>query len=475
VKPRDEIVAALVAAIITRTHALGDLASAAATDDYNTQEAPILLKSIARLAEDLRPEVLALWARYESKRSPEDLAKIQALDMRIRELAGDVRLPERATSARVPGVLGRLVRDKVNVLFPAGVGVILRPVWNYHYKIHRDDVHTRYELALRDFTEKNEKQLVKKAFDELIRPTFVVSFPVLERTSIHLHAVLGHEIGHLISREWQPTRVQEDKEFSKALVDLHKTAAAQGAAQSPPRVQLALTARATATKELAADAVGMLLFGISALFGTLDVAAGRGLHGVSSSLGYPSWGLRLQQMWKLAEAEGWLDLSFAESARPAFAKATEAVQRHLEACKDWLFSETYLSVDPWERAGHASALRMLPQIHEFARKRCKAVLASRERAYRRLPALFERLDEALPPDNASVSDLEAEVPELEEVFAAAWWYKIARVPNEFGARDLIPDSMQRADLLRRLTLKAVENIDFLKNFKTDVDDVHGRS
>src|SRR4051794_38528064 len=99
-----------LADVLGRSHALEDLAKRlASAEDYVTPEVPILIQKFAAAAVLIRKAVIEQSVRYRRTGKSADLAFLRSLDRTLQELFLDVRLPERARSDRVPGVLTRLV------------------------------------------------------------------------------------------------------------------------------------------------------------------------------------------------------------------------------------------------------------------------------------------------------------------------------------------------------------------------------
>jgi hypothetical protein len=173
-------------------------------------------------------------------------------------------------------------------------------------------------------------------------------------------------------------------------------------------------------------------------------------------------------MIDLAGDEGWLNLARCNGSKE-FLAATARVELHLGALRAWANSKDPLATaGKWEKEGHDAAVSLLPEIHSHLKKRCSLVLADPAKTYSRIGSLFDRLSRRIPPDNFGSDQLEPNPPALEDILATAWWYRTAQVPVRFEDGDLAPESRQAAEVLRRLTLKAVENIDFYQRFCGDV-------
>jgi hypothetical protein len=100
------------------------------------------------------------------------------------------------------------------------------------------------------------------------------------------------------------------------------------------------------------------------------------------------------------------------------------------------------------------------------------VLADPSRTYERLPNLYKRLRKKIPPDNILSDDYSPEQPNLEDIFTASWWHRLSDGQPIFEKGDLSDETRKKADQLRRLTLKAIENVDFFKRFSERINPIH---
>lgn len=473
-----------VAEVIERADALGVLAKTIEDGDFISSDPPAMIRMIGRLSEVLKPVAVARWQKYQRTGADKDYAFLRGIDAALRQLAGDLRLPERATSDRVPGTLTRLVSAKLRLINPQ-CGLILRPQWNYNYKVHREDISAKYRRLLKPLLK--DEAAVDKALEGIPKPLFIISFPILERRSIHLHSVLGHEIGHIMARQFlDPGRERAEFETfvrrlsasGRTLIQEASTGASgrSGPVKTSPAqsvaVEEASEARRIAIGEYAADAAGVLLFGVSAVLGAADVAVSRGFHAQTGEAPrkYPTWGDRLDAMLEFAEGEG--ALAFPKSvsggmSRREFEKATKAVQERLAQIRRWISNEGRQGVltSPWITQGHRAARALLPKIRVVLRESFDpALFCDPAKTYARLPLLFRRLELGVPPDNVSASDLKHESPALEDIFAASWWWRLHRVRPSFADGDLEPEAREQAERLRRLTLKAIEDVQFLAGY-----------
>jgi hypothetical protein len=479
--PSQELVTSYVADVVERSHAVQHEAEKlASAEDYVSPEAPLLIKALSEMVGEVRKAVIEQWRVYVRTQRPQELTLLRGMDERLRTIAGELRLPGRAISKRVPGVLTRLVAKKASEL-QQGAGVILRPQWNYNFKIHRDDVHAYYTELMRGIL---SSAVVERCLRSVKRPLYIISFPFIERSSVHLHSLLGHELGHLMARAYvSPT--SSDAAFSNSIFEKLRGGAPRGRNTKMPYqltiaeeadLKRAFAARQKGVKEFASDAASVYLFGIAALLGATQVAMARGLRGrrEAEDRYYPTWGSRLSHMLSLAREGGWLDLPSAPDIPIEFRRATEAVTARISQIEEWVGADQASSggsTDMWIEAGHQSARALLPDIHRYLRERFSASFADRGMTYERLPGLFDRLRHMLPPDNVGPSELALVPPSLENVFAASWWYRLWKVKPRFKGDDVEDTDLRESARLRRLTLKAIENIDLVDRFQDILGDL----
>lgn len=473
--PAADLVAAYVADILERSHTVQRVAEQlAAADDYVSPEAPQLIRALAHIVSQMRGAVIEQWTIYTQTESSKEVALLRGIDDNLRTIGGELRLPGRAISERVPGVLTRLVTKKAAELF-TNASIILRPQWNYNYKIHRDDIHTHYRNLLKGSL---DPSLIDECLKSLPSPLYIISFPFIERGSVHLHSLLGHELGHLMAREYRPPAGSDDAFFNSVLEKSRRLSGKKGSSQlsigEEADIKKALAARQKAIKEFAADAASIYLFGIAALFGAAQVAVARGLRGrrEADDRYYPNWGTRLVHMLGLAEAEGWLEIP-TDSGNTTFIEAAREADKRLLEIKNWAGKESnkWSVSDTWIAAGHEAAQELVPDIQTYLRSKFSAGFADCRTTYKRLPSLFERLQWALPPDNIALSETEPESASLEDIFVASWWYRLWKVRPRFNGNDLATESIEESERIRRLTLKAIENIDLVDRFRSKIDEL----
>lgn len=468
-----------VADIVARTHALEDLATRLSlSQDYVSVEAPQLIQKFAEAARILRFSVLQELQRFRRTGDGKDLTLLRSIDRTIQEVFLDLRLPERARSDRVPGVLTRLVSQKASQIVP-GAAVVLRPQWHYNYKIYREDVQSRY------------RQLFRAAFpsigmiDEwlsgLPNPLFIISFPLLEQKSIQMHALLGHELGHLMARAYSAP-VTHSAGFEKKIRDTKlgtrdgkrsKTngSRTQQLLENDADIERALIARQVAIKEYAADAASIYLIGLPALFATAQLAMGRSpRHARESQRGaYPTWGNRLVFMLAQIEEAGWLDglNRLLRGLKGTARDRVFALVRRIDDIRSWVGVRPQWKVpDRWLQSGHASAQSLVPDIRQFLSMTYARCFASVEDTISALPTLLARILSSLPPDNTNERELPFVTATLEQILLASWCCSLSDPEATFEADDFEKHTHDRMEMLRRLTMKAVENVDFVDRFRT---------
>ncbi|GMU64641.1 MAG: hypothetical protein AMXMBFR36_09150 [Acidobacteriota bacterium] len=473
--PAPEILEGYLAGIIGRAQALEQVVAIALDDDFHSDEPRELLGAMGLLAVAARSRAIEVWKEFESSRATRHLVKLRGLDQAIRTLAAYVRLPARATSDRVPGVLTRLLAQKVLQFSPDG-RVILRPAWTYGYKVRRLDFVTEIKALFREVLRTSAD--VEECFKGTnLGRLFILSFPLLERRSIHLHSVVAHELGHLLAADLKPPAEQTRQFRDQLMVERGPSSTQAPLPFQRDAIVSAEAARSRAFREFAADIAGVLLLGIPSLLGAVEVAASRGLDGRGQSIktDYPTWGRRLLVILKVAKSEGWLDLPrHIEGEDIELTRATEAVAQHLTSVKRWTEVDTkrWAVPDPWISRGHDDAETLVPWIVRELKKIAPGCLADRDRVYQRLPSLFGRLKRGVPPD--SLEDNEpwtSTTPSLEDILASSWWFRIGSTDLEFESDDMAKNSAERLERLRRLTLKAIENVDFVARFRQRVSAV----
>jgi hypothetical protein len=470
-----------VADLVARTHALEELAKRLALlEDYVSAEVPALIGKFAAAAAIIRRSSLEEFQRYRRTGDSKDLTLLRSIDLALQELFLDVRLPERARSDRVPGVLSRLVSKKAGQILP-GAAIILRPQWRYNYKIYRSDVQTRYRTLFAPIFPSLAS--IENWLTGLPDPLYIISFPLIEHRSIRMHALLGHELGHLMARSYVApgnlTGVFEKSIRSERLTYLRNTRpdlkeeSNDAILEGDTDIEKSIDARNTAIKEYAADAAAVYILGVPAVLATAQLAMSRsprqsreGERGT-----YPTWGNRLVFMMQQVEDVGW-DAALEKLTRrsqPRVHRAISALRDRLAAIRQWVGTAPHWTVgDRWVRKGHGSAEELLSDIRVFLKEKFAPSFADVLAATSALPTLLRRLDNSHPPDNLNASELPFKAASLDQIFLASWCHSLSSLEPTFTEEDLSEGSRESIESIRRLTLKAIENVDFMESFEARI-------
>jgi len=229
-----------------------------------------------------------------------------------------------------------------------------------------------------------------------------------------------------------------------------------------------MAARRAALKEYASDAAAVYLIGLPALLATAQLAASRHLRQSREAEGgtYPTWGNRMFFMLEAADEAGWLDALRSVASYDRRTKfAAKAISAHIGAIRAWVGSTPQWHVtDRWIAQGHRAAEALLPSVRTFIASRFASCVAAPSETVAGLPVLLDRLSRSLPPDNLTQSDLTFKPAKLEQIFLASWAHRLLVNVPTFDQSDLSLRTRDTAERLRRLTFKAIENVDFHHQF-----------
>lgn len=492
--PSERLVNDYATSVARRGRALGTVCDSLQALDYVSADAPGVIRAIGVLAAEVVAGVEEQRQRFlaadDEKGRRTAYVMLQATDHRLREVAAQLRLPARATADNVPGVMSRLLsQEAARILGTSGCAVVLRPKWDYNFTIRSEPIHQSLRTKLQ-MVVPGGLATVNAALANVTEPLYFVSFPIVERTSIHLHAVFGHELGHIItanysedSAAFQSFRKQIRNDWLKANPDK------MPGLQEPLRflneddILTAEGSRRVAMREFAADTAGVYLFGIAAVLGAADVAVSKGLIGERSTRHdhYPTWGLRLLNMIQVAEERGWMNPPIV-IADAVFERATAAAFGTIEELKSWVGDDVHALQDThqWAARGHASAMEQWAHIRRYVMDDFGKKCPEPTQVYSRLPRLLDRVLRRVPPDNFNADELDPERPALVDVFTVTWWGRalstaVARPKQKDDTGNIEPHiDVPDSTIVARLALKAVENIDFDGRFGEVVRRSHQR-
>ena len=224
-----------------------------------------------------------------------------AINDALKRIAYDLQYVETATSKRVPwGIIESFESFCRESLGRTDFCILLCPRWDYNYGLANHDLHDYYSDLLEATGIPQDKRMA--AIGSFPRNFYVASFPQLERTNVFLHAALGHEIGHVLAKEYLTS--QKQSVYVQLAQDLlqwmdENPNFVQSLPPSPSTAEDLFTwvcsLRDGAINEIVADLYAVRCFGPAAFFSLHEMAQQYAMD--ESPLAahyYPPWRLRLR-------------------------------------------------------------------------------------------------------------------------------------------------------------------------------------
>jgi len=239
--------------------------------------------------------------------------KLRLLSSLVQDLGIFLEWLDNAHTGQTPRGLVQVLKDLMDRMVP-NFRVVARPQPEYNYSI------IDLGLLLKKLVDQFVPLSKQTAFQRYLgSPVKLISFPRIERDNLLAHAIFGHELGHPIADEFlseeakdpdhkaDQTRIQQ---LITDFLDHHSATASLDAGEKLQRktkiFKTVLEVRKRALEELISDAVGILIFGPSALFSMFELLwSGNWDAKPAPDDWYPPSRMRMRLMLKLLEDLGW--------------------------------------------------------------------------------------------------------------------------------------------------------------------------
>lgn len=430
------------------------------TEDYVTETPAILAKLIAKIAEILEDEI-------PSGIPAEELEAVNAF---VAFITSHLRYVERARVTQIPWSIVQPAEKLFQRVTDPNSLFIIRPTWSYNYSLTGE-----FWASYSSYLSNCAWFPLGKLLGELCSETgfskdqkiYCLSFPRVERLNCLLHANWGHEIGHILAKNWIDTRFADG--WTKAESQI-KNSIEEIVKKSPPPVDpvfkdmaikqiVAQEVKATMKMaqqglvELLCDRIGVHIFGPSALASAMEFAALFALDISPLQAGnYPPWRYRIRKMTEFCD----LDIQDKQTAigypnatlKPfvdwlSIGKKLAASTSDYDALKQSIVTtEAYNFIEnQWADACAAVIDTLPPELSEPYYLHGRYVVVS---------DLVSRISDGIPP-NESTSN-RGRPASLADILCSAWAYTIMRSTSDpkWGDDDDYSS-------LNRLILKACES------------------
>jgi hypothetical protein len=373
----------------------------------------------------------------------ENVSEVQALKnycALINQLAVVLDWLDNAHTEQTPKGLVQLVDEIAHALFSKAV-LLVSPMSEYNYRI------ANLVPELQRFASQVLSTAACSAFNARL-PTalYLVRFPRVERDNILNHAIFGHEFGHPIAAEFlswyeqQPSfrdrlnRARNELESDPTILPL-LTAAPDPLQRSRllnAAVDAVTKAHRRAIEELVSDAVGVHIFGSSALFATVDILGVSSLDGPPASPElYPPSRQRIRLMLAVLTESGHIE-ALRRLSTPSHlnhvAVAAGAMLDFIQSIAIGDADKLRIRSEAINRIAYDWVEDTLKDALPFAASRAKAATYSCVQVDRDLVGLLDRLINEVPPnEHGTWPDLKT--ADWRSAILASWLYSFAQVDD----------------------------------------------
>jgi hypothetical protein len=382
----------------------------------------------------------------------------------IDTLSGTLDLLDNAHTAQTPRGLVQFLEQIANSLYP-GSTLLVSPSSAYNYSII--NIIPAFSKLANDALSASAAAALTSTFPKEL---YVVRFPRTERDNVLNHTVFGHEFGHPIADAFIAAHEQQPA-FASRLT------AAKQKIQSEPTLQgllnkatdpveksqllshfvdTVVTLHKRGLEELIADAVGVQLFGISALFAGLDVFGQTSLDSAPKPPRYyppPRYRLRLmhQALQDDKQLPTLAKLKFPTGLADV-AESTLGVLAHLDQLVSQQHDNAQIAKSVIAKIAYEWLDATLPEAFQFASQRLQSLRYTTNFKGKSFISLIERLALHVPPNEVGKWPKLA-VGDWREGLLASWLVAISKSVEKNGT----PASrLKDLGTVHKLALKGVE-------------------
>lgn len=483
-----EIIEGYILEVISRSQTIQERCKRLLSAEFASSAPVSLVRVIDRMCQYLEDAAKAIyrlinWETTDYKDLEPFLCDLRDTDTIIRSLGANLRCAENARTQIVPWSVVKPIEKFIRDLLPE-ITVMLTSEWEYNYSIAATDLSSKYRDDLDMYQDLLPAiSLEEKVFQDFKQPFHMISFPSLERKNILLHCLIGHEIGHLISKTYiNKDRIARFEDSIRDIVNNIVKSKYIFAEQIPLFIQnqikketdleikRASFAWQVGLAEILSDIVGTLLFGPAMLFSAFEIAIQYNIdqkpHHKNSF--YPPWRLRLREILRTIDTP---DQKFFPLTKSNFEsekmKTINSVNQRFELIKkithenekkefqdDQILKTVYKEID-----------KNVSEAKEIFYKHLEYKVIKPSALYKKLPHLIDRINNKIPPNAYEDSISNREPATIVEIINAVWFHKISwedKIFHDDGSfnKDICKDR----DRMNRLTLKAIEYADVEKEF-----------
>lgn len=494
-----EVVEGYTLEIISRCQAIIVKCQKFLSRTYVSESPVTLSKTISKMSSYLEASVKSIynsisWDSVNDEDALNCMNRLRDADGITKLLAAHLRYIDAATTLKLPWSIVKPFTKLINSLMP-NTTIMFRPLWKYNYTVIATDIKKAYRDLLSEYEDdiSNEHGNLETVFENMENPFHIISFPSLERKTILLHCLLGHEIGHLISQpfftkdldrqfnintreqikssvkaEIESMRLPTDNLFTP-VIERDKTQFA---------IDTAIRVWKRGLEELLADIIGAMLFGPAVLFSTLEMALQDAFDSIPRQENnfYPPWRMRIREILKIIEQQHsgtkYYEVFFPLKVENFENKnVREKINARFDLIKTISTSNDDMEVinrNPILSIAYKQVLNDISVATEEFRSKLSGNLITPESLYRYLPHLIERLNNGITPNAYEPSVEDRKTVSIVEIINAAWFHRVSWEDNIFIDGGIFnKDILELRNRMNRLTLKAIEFADIEDDYQGD--------
>lgn len=411
------------------------------------------------LCTEYQSRLKKVYSEYDD--APDDvLREVKLISQLLCEIASHIRFAEGASTDKTQLGFVCSLEKFVKSLLPEA-NLILRPQWQYNYKI--------LDL-IRDYRKAISTSLSSEKFNTLTSnigdSLYIVSFPGLERDNIFALTKLGHEIGHPFADLFfdQESKIYMS-EIEEEVEKIPRSSVSDYASMIRDKTRLIdniVEIRKRGLGEIIADLVSVSIFGLGSLFAAHSFVIEHQdidtfyLSDPNRQF-YPPWRMRLRAMYNHLIGESIYE--FLEEYKPQgelALKIKETATGALDEIKSTI-SQTEDENNLNQRDETRIAYNLIKKaLEEKVNEYLKASLPMYDlkSSYSNLMHLCERLHNRIPP-NAVESNGSTHAVNLQSILVAGWLYKVSELSPVFS--DGNPENdVKKLHTINKLIFKAIE-------------------
>ena len=403
---------------------------------------------------------------------------LQMTDFIVRDIGSHINYVDEAQTPKLPWSLIHPIQKLTKSVLP-DVQTMLIPQWEYNYTILTTNLHDFYFNYLLRLVNYVSEVNLENILAQLGKSFHIVFFPAIERNNILLHCLMGHEIGHLVSKKYFTEEREQRllREILNSAVSIVNGMVEKTKKDIPPLLIPSVTQQMTQNvmekitemwkrglEEMLSDTVGGFLFGPAILFSTLDMAL-QDLNGLDKAPDknnkyYPPWRMRLRNIFQIIKELGLLPLP---EEKFAMKKVVSNVNQRFKLIEDMVSKTTDregIEKDEITKIAYDEIEKDIPLAKHMFEGELKTLLVNPDNFYEHLSHLIERIDFGVPPNAFEKSIHERKTSSIVEIINSAWFHKLSWEDHLLKKEgDFNPEILEKRSRMNRLTLKALEYSD----------------